>query len=173
MEPDTAQGSFWETVGRVNQGTNAALVALSAVVLIAMAFMVTYDVLVRNIFNTPLPASVEISQLMAPYVVFLPFAYTLTVGAHVQVTLLTMRLPRSVFLGTEVLVYILDFLFFAVLTYFSYREFLASWACSEIMLAAIKLPWWLGKFSMPVGMFFMALQCLLQFTKTIRAIKEL
>ena len=99
MEPDTAQGSFWETVGRVNQGTNAALVALSAVVLIAMAFMVTYDVLVRNIFNTPLPASVEISQLMAPYVVFLPFAYTLTVGAHVQVTLLTMRLPRSVFSG--------------------------------------------------------------------------
>ena len=93
MEPDTAQGSFWETVDKVNQGTNAALVALSAVVLIAMAFMVTYDVLVRNIFNTPLPASVEISQLMAPYVVFLPFAYTLTVGAHVQVTLLTMRLP--------------------------------------------------------------------------------
>lgn len=173
MEQDTVRRSFWDTIDKVNKGSNGVLVALSAVVLIAMAFMVTYDVLVRNIFNTPLPASVEISQLMAPYVVFLPFAYTLVVGAHVQVTLLTMRLPRRLFLGTEVLVYVLDFLFFSVLAYFSWREFLASWACDEIMLAAIKLPWWVGKFSMPLGMLFMALQCLLQLTKTIRAIKEL
>lgn len=172
METNKLQVTFWDTVEKINQRTNAVLVAISAVVLMSMAFMVTYDVFVRNILNSPLPASVEISQLMEPYVVFLPFAYTLAIGAHVRVTLLTIRLPKVLFLTSEVLVYLVDFLFFALLACFSWGEFMESWACNEIMLAAIKLPWWLGKFSMPLGMFFMALQCLLQLAQTIRAIKE-
>lgn len=173
MVSDETQAGFWNTVERINQGANAVLVAVSAVVLISMAFMVTYDVFVRNVFNAPLPASVEISQLMEPYVVFLPFAYTLAIGSHVRVTLLTMRLPDFLFLSSEILVYLLDLLFFSLLAYFSWAEFMESWAVDEIMLAAIKLPWWVGKFSMPLGMFFMALQCLLQLAQTIRAIKEL
>lgn len=173
MVSDETQGGFWNALERISQGANAFLVTASAVVLIAMAFMVTYDVFVRNVFNAPLPASVEISQLMEPYVVFLPFAYTLAIGGHVRVTLLTMRLPEFLYQSSEVLVYLLDFLFFSLLAYFSWGEFLESWACDEIMLAAIKLPWWIGKFSMPLGMLFIALQCLLQLARTIRAIKEI
>lgn len=173
MAPDETQGGFWNAVERINRSTNAFLVASSAVVLITMAFMVTYDVFVRNVFNAPLPASVEISQLMEPYVVFLPFAYTLAIGGHVRVTIITMRLPESLYLGSEVLVYLLDFLFFSLLAYFSWAEFLESWACNEIMLAAIKLPWWIGKFSMPLGMLFIALQCIVQLARTVRAIKEI
>ena len=172
MVSDEPQDGFWNAVDRISQRTNAFLVAVSAVVLTAMAFMVTYDVFVRNVFNAPLPASVEISQLMEPYVVFLPFAYTLAVGGHVRVTILTMRLPQFLFKSSEIIVYMLDFLFFSLLAYFSWGEFLESWACNEIMLAAIKLPWWIGKFSMPLGMLFIALQCLLQMAHTIRAIKE-
>lgn len=173
MEADRTQANFWNTLERINQGANAVLVAISAVALISMAFMVTYDVFVRNVFNAPLPASVEISQLMEPYVVFLPFAYTLAIGAHVRVTLLTMRLPQVLFLSSEVLVYLLDLLFFSLLAYFSWQEFMESWAVDEIMLAAIKLPWWVGKFSMPLGMLFIALQCVVQLAHTIRAFKEL
>lgn len=173
MESETVRGSFWSTVEKINIKTNAVLVAVSAVVLSSMAFMITYDVFVRNVFNAPLPASVELSQLLEPYVVFLPFAYTLAIGAHVRVTLLTIRLPKFLFLCSEVLVYLIDFLFFFLLLCFSWGEFVESWAVNEIMLAAIRLPWWIGKFSMPLGMFFIALQCLFQLVQTIRAIKEL
>lgn len=173
MEADKVQNGFWIRLERINYTTSWVLVAVSAAVLMSMAFMVTFDVFVRNAFNSPLPASVEVSQLMEPYVVFLPFAYTLAIGAHVRVTLLTMRLPKFLSLSSEVAVYLLDLLFFSLMAYFSWLEFLESWACSEIMLAAIKLPWWIGKFSMPLGMFFIALQCLIQLAHSLRAFKEL
>jgi len=151
---------------------NMVLVGVASVVLISMAMMVTYDVFVRYVLNAPLPASVEISQLMEPWVVFLPFAYTLAVGSHVRVTLFTVRLPRRWFNLLEILAYAVDGLFFALLCYYAWEEFYASWAVGEIMLAAIRLPWWVGKLSMPVGMLCIFFQCLLQIAVVVREIRE-
>lgn len=150
--------------------TNLVLVALSGATLIAMAVMITYDVIARFLFNAPLPASVEISMLMEPYVVFLPFAYTLARQAHVQVGVVTLRLPAPARLSLDVLVYLLDLVFFALLCYFSWLEFYKSFSAGEIMLAAIRLPWWSGKFAMPLGLFFICIQCLLHLDLTIRSL---
>jgi len=150
--------------------TNFVLVAIAGTTLITMAFMITYDVIVRFLFNAPLPASVEISTLMEPYVVFLPFAYTLARHTHVRVTIITMRLPERLSLSLDILVYILDLLFFALLCYFSWLEFYKSFLAGEIMLAAIRLPWWSGKFAMPLGLFFICIQCLLHLDFTIRSL---
>jgi TRAP-type C4-dicarboxylate transport system permease small subunit len=152
------------------QKVNFALATLSGATLIAMACMITYDVIVRFLFNAPLPASVEISTLMEPYVVFLPFAYTLARHAHVRVNIVTMRLPERVRLGLDILVYVLDLLFFALLCYFSWLEFYKSFLAGEIMLAAIRLPWWSGKFAMPLGLFFICIQCLLHIDLSFRSL---
>jgi TRAP-type C4-dicarboxylate transport system permease small subunit len=159
-----------DLIDRKFRQTNFVLVAIAGTTLIAMAFMITYDVIVRFLFNAPLPASVEISTLMEPYVVFLPFAYTLARHAHVRVTIITMRLPERLSLSLDVLVYILDLLFFALLCYFSWLEFYKSFLAGEIMLAAIRLPWWSGKFAMPLGLFFICIQCLLHLDFTIRSL---
>ena len=84
----------------------------ASVLLCGMASMILVDVTLRYFFHSPLAASVEISQLIEPWVVFLPFAYTLTVGGHVQVTLVTMRLPAKWRLVCDIFAYIVDFLFF-------------------------------------------------------------
>jgi TRAP-type C4-dicarboxylate transport system permease small subunit len=147
-------------------------VYFSSALLCAMAFMVTVDVTMRYFFNSPLPASVEICQLIEPWVIFLPFAYTLTIGGHVQVTLFTMRLPKKWRFASDIFAYSIDFIFFSLLCYFSWVEFSQSFAIGEIMLAAIKLPWWSGKLAMPLGSFLIALQCIFQILSVLKKLKE-
>jgi len=150
---------------------NRVLVYLASFMLCAMATMIVVDVTLRYFFNAPLAASVEISQLIEPWVVFLPFAYTLFVGGHVRVTLVTMRLPEKWRLGCDIFTYIVDFVFFALLCYFSWVEFAHSFAIGEIMLASIRLPWWSGKLAMPIGCFFIGVQCIFQILSTVKKIR--
>lgn len=149
------------------QSVNGISVLLSSLTLVAMATMITLDVVLRYVFSAPLPASVEISQLMQPYVVLLPMAYTLAVGQHVKVTVLTVRLPPRLRSALEVFVYIIDAVFFACIAVYAWQEFYVSYSVDEIMLAAIRLPWWVGKFALPLGMLGLIFQALVHITMTV------
>lgn len=151
---------------------NYYMVYIASILVCGMALMITIDVLLRYFLNAPLPASVEISQLVEPWVVFLPFAYTLTVGGHVQVTIVTMNLPEKWRKGCDIFAYIVSFIFFIILCSYSWIEFVHSYAIGEIMLAAVKLPWWAGKLAMPIGTLLIVIQCIFQILITVKKIKE-
>ncbi len=158
---------------RFNLRGNQILVLLSAIALSSMAVMITYDVIVRYLFDAPLPASVEISQLFEPYVIFLPFAYTLAVDRHVRVTIITMHLSGKLRLSVEAFTYLADFALFAAFGYYAWVEFQHSFVIGEIMMAAIRIPWWIGKFSMPVGMFFICLQCIINLVLLVKSFRKI
>ncbi len=151
---------------------NYLLVFIACLALCGMAIMIFIDVVLRYFFNAPLAASVEVSQLIEPWVIFLPFAYTLAVGGHVQVTLVTMLLSERNQRICDMIAYAIDMLFFALLCCFSFAEFSHSFAIGEIMMAAVRLPWWLGKVAMPIGMFFITLQALFQILTTAKRIRS-
>lgn len=151
---------------------NRIMVYISGFALTFMTVMIVVDVFLRFVFNAPLEATVEMSELIEPYVVFLPFAYTLAKGRHVRVTLITSRFSKTPRIFTEILVYIIDAIFFALLCCYSWLEFWHSFKIQEIMLAAIKLPWWAGKFAMPLGMFVIVIQCILLLLLILSKIKE-
>lgn len=157
---------------RWSRPTNMIAVLLSSLTLVAMAFMITIDVVLRYVFSAPLPASVEISQLMQPYVVLLPMAYTMARGAHVQVTLVTMRLPPRVRSYLDIVVHAIDLAFFAVIAVYGWHEFYASYEVNEIMLAAIRLPWWVGKFALPVGLVLICFQAMVHIVMTVDDIRR-
>jgi TRAP-type C4-dicarboxylate transport system permease small subunit len=160
------------TLDDIGRALNTLLVYVSSCALLFMAFMIVYDVFMRYVFNSPLPASVEASELIEPYVVFLPFAYALYAHRHVRVTLVTGRLPTRIRLATEIFVYLLVFFFCIILTYYSWLEFWQSYKIDETMLAAIKLPWWVGKFSMPLGLALMAAEAALTVLRTSVVLKS-
>jgi TRAP-type C4-dicarboxylate transport system permease small subunit len=151
---------------------NKIAVYVSSGVLTFIAFLIVADVSLRFILNAPIPASTEICKLLIPYIAFMAFAFTLSSGQHVRLTLLTGRLPVKLRAATEAFVYLFDFVFFALIFWFSGMEFWHSFEIGEMMSAAIKLPWWIGKFAMPVGTLLIAAQCILSFIDTLKQIKE-
>jgi len=127
-----------------------------------ITFMIVIDVFLRFVFNAPLPASWEMSEVVMPYIVFFAFAYTLNKNAHVRVTLFVDRLPPNARFWCEVLRKIVSFGMCALFTYWSWLRFWDSYIIREEILAAIYIPWYIGKFAMPVGMGIFAIRYLLQ-----------
>ncbi len=153
-------------------GINRIMVFAASALLIVTALMLTYDVFRRYVWNAPLPASVEISSLLQAWVIFLPFAYTLTVGQHVRVTVLTIRLPLGAQRVLNVLAHLVTGLVCICLAWFAWVEFKVSWDLNEIMMAPIIVYWWAGKIAAPLGMLLFALQAFLLAAEELLATPE-
>jgi|WetSurMetagenome_2_1015567.scaffolds.fasta_scaffold143273_2 TRAP-type C4-dicarboxylate transport system permease small subunit len=139
-----------------------ALRVVSWLVTLFTTFLIVTDVFLRFFFNKPLPATWEMSEVLMPYIVFLGFAYALTEKAHIRVSLLTDRLSRGGQLACEAFADLLSFAVCALITCWSWLWFWDSFRIGEEILAPIHIPWWLGKFAMPVGMAFFTVRYLVQ-----------
>jgi TRAP-type C4-dicarboxylate transport system permease small subunit len=127
-----------------------------------MTLMIVVDVIGRFVFNRPLPATVDMSELVLPWIIFIPLAYTLTIRGHVRVTLLTSRMSLRSQKCSEAFACILGFALFVVLAIRGWSFFWDSFVIRERMLAPIYLPMFIGKLAMPIGSVLIALQFLLQ-----------
>ena len=61
-----------------------------------LTLVVAADAAGRYLFNRPIPGSLEITELMMVFIVFLAFAYVDSKDGHVRVDLVISRLPRKV-----------------------------------------------------------------------------
>jgi TRAP-type C4-dicarboxylate transport system permease small subunit len=152
-------------ISRIDNGLQRGeklLTGISWATCILIMFLFVVDIFMRFFFNKPLPATWEISEVCMPIIVFLPFAYTLTRGGHVRVSLVTDRLSPRIRFGFEIISNSISFIICAMLTYWAWGHFWSSFVINEEMLAAIKVPWWVGKMAMPIGMGFFAIRFLIQ-----------
>lgn len=69
---------------------------IGQVVLMAMVALTIVDVVLRRIFNRPLSAGLEISQIMLVVVVFTSIAYCGMRKSHVSIDAIASRLPTMV-----------------------------------------------------------------------------
>ncbi|MEM4406458.1 MAG: TRAP transporter small permease [Candidatus Methanomethylicaceae archaeon] len=127
--------------------------------------LIMLDVSLRFLMNKPLPAAWEMSELVMPYIVFFALAEALSVGAHVQVTLFTSRMKPSSRRLSESFSAIVCAAACFIFAYSSWDRFMVSFAIKEEILAAISLPWWLGKLAMPIGLGLMGLRYLVRSIK--------
>jgi len=146
-------------IGRALRFLNLLLVGVASLALLTLTLMIVADTFFRYVFSAPFPASVEISQLIQPYIVFLSLAYALATGSHVRVTFLTKRLRGTPKKWISCVPYLIGLVFFSIMAYMSWLNFLESFRINETMLAAVTLYWWIGKFAMPLGTAMIAIEC--------------
>ena len=149
-------------IAKVLRALRLVSVGAATLSLLCLTLMIVADTFFRYVFSAPFPASVEISQLIQPYVVFLPLAYAMATGSHVRVTLLTERIGGHLKQWISCFAYVVGLLFFSIMAYMSGLNFLESFRINETMLAAIKLYWWIGKLAMPLGTAMIAIECAYQ-----------
>ncbi len=84
---------WFETVKTGIQKINRFIAGVGAWFLIPLMLITAVDVVARDVFNHPIPGTVELSQYMLAVFILLGLAYTQQVKAHVAVSLFTSRLP--------------------------------------------------------------------------------
>jgi len=140
--------------------------------LLGITLFICGDIFFRAVFNSPFPGSVEISALAVVYVIYFGMAYALTQGAHVRVTVIVDRLPHKVQMGGKILSYSIGTVFFGLATYTTWIYFWKSFTVKEFMFASIKIPWYLGKFAVPIGAFLMFITFLVYLVLTLSGKSE-
>lgn len=139
-------------IDNVFQRIEEVLMILSWVATLFITFLIVTDIFLRFVLNKPLPATWEMSEVVMPYIVFFALAYTLEKDMHIRVNLIISRLPSKFRFACEIFSNIVSVSICVMMTYWSWLLFHDSFLAGEDMLAAIKIPWWFGKFAMPVGM---------------------
>ena len=134
---------------------------------VLVTLMIVVDIFLRFVFNHPLPASWEISEVVMPYLVIFGFAHALTKNFHVRVSLITDHLPRKASFACSALANVSSFIMCMMLTYWSWLRFWESFLIREEILAAISIPWWVGKLAMPIAFATLGARYLMNFVLDI------
>jgi len=87
---------WFETVKRGIHKVNRFIAGVGAWFLLPLMILTAADVVSRDVFNHPIPGTVELSQYLLAVFILVGLAYTQQVKAHVAVSLFTSRLSPFV-----------------------------------------------------------------------------
>jgi len=124
---------------------------IAGVLSLCLTFWITADVVLRYLFNTPIPGANEISRIALAWIFFFGMVYAYNQGAHVRVTLFIRRIPKYQSL-LEVICGVIETVTFGFLAYVSWVYFSESWVKGECFSAPVEIPYWLAKFAAPIGL---------------------
>jgi len=131
------------------------------VILFVMGF-VCAEVMMRYIFNSPIPGHLEGSELLMPIIVFLAISYTQRVRGHVGMDLLIEALsPNARRVATCVTLLVSSFVC-AILAYFSYKSAYQLWEYDDVTMTPPYFKTWPAGASIAIGYALLSARMFLQ-----------
>ena len=135
-----------------------------------MMILITVDVTGRYLFNSPIPGTLEFTEFLMVFVVFLSMAYVQMRQRHIRVELLTRRLPKRVEDGLAVVILVVAAVFFALLAWQSWLSAMSAFEYREASEGLIQIPIYPPKFAIPFGSAVMVVQLLRDMIARVRSL---
>jgi TRAP-type C4-dicarboxylate transport system permease small subunit len=135
-----------------------ALLLLGGGIAIILMLLMTVDVFLRKVFNSPIPGSFELSQLLIVGIVFLGLAYVQAEKGHIAVELATDWLPDRVKGFLNFFGYLVGL---AVCTVLTWQSWLSAWEAlvtGDYTMGIVNIPLWPAKILVPTGLGLLTLR---------------
>ncbi len=162
-------------IGRYSRALGAvsrAAAVLAGLCVLATAFIVTYEIVMRGLFNAPTEWVLEISTYLIIAAGFLGMGITLRRRAHVAVDFLTARFSAPVRLGLEAVTTLLSILLFYVFLTESVDFVLLSLSVNKLSPSILRFPLWIPQSALVVGSALLELELVRQFLEDVLALKN-
>ena len=130
--------------------------------IIGIMVYVCAEVVMRYVFNSPLPGHLEGSELFVPIIVFFAISYTQSQNGHVGMTVVVESLPPAVRRYVDISTLLLSVLTCAVLSYFSYKFAYNEWAIDDVTMTPPYWRIWPSAAAVPLGYMLIAMRLYLQ-----------
>jgi TRAP-type C4-dicarboxylate transport system permease small subunit len=144
----------------------SALNLLSTAILFFLLLYVNAEVVMRFVFNNPLPGHLELSQLLIAAAVFLGLAYAQARRSHVGIDILIKALPPGPALVVDTITLALSLAAVAVVVWYSWDSALHALAINDITPTA-ELPTWWSKIALPIGGAVLCVRFLVQMIENL------
>jgi TRAP-type C4-dicarboxylate transport system permease small subunit len=149
-------------VNRIAWHVERLLSLVSAALILCAMLFVSAEVFGRQLFNSPIPGQLELSELLMPAIIFLAIAYTQSTGGHVRMTLAIDRLPPSWRRAVEILVKLLAIAVCSVLCFYSAKHAYRTWLFHDVTMSPPYFTVWPSVAMVPIGMFLVTLRIYLE-----------
>jgi len=144
---------------------------VSALLLVACALDICYEICMRHVFNRPSIWSLNINTYAMIWFAFLAVPYALKQKSHVHVDILVTRLAPEIQETLKAVAYLFIILFCSLFTAYGLSLWWTSIMTDEVD-SLILLPMWTVKLAPPLGIFVLGLQAVKMFFESWINLKE-
>jgi C4-dicarboxylate transporter DctQ subunit len=141
---------------------------LGGLATLAITGLITFDVLMRYLFNEPQLFVDELASFLQVLVVFWGLAYTFETGGHVRVDLVTGHLPRRVRAWLRVLTQAVGITVLVVVMWVTAQSAVTAYRYGRVSTVML-YPIWLPMALIPTGLALMAVATGVAFVRQVRA----
>lgn len=146
---------------RIVQGVSRLFSWISGVFILALMLLVVLEVVLRDLFETTLGGTIEVSEVVLAFLVFLGVAYAQQDDAHVQTDLVTSRLPPGAAAWIRAVGLVVAAIVLLVAAWATAGRGWDAFQTGESRFGLRSVPVWPARLIIPVGLFLLALECLL------------
>ncbi len=147
------KGRFGTVKKRIHQ-VNRFIAGVGACFLIPLMLFTSADVVGRDLFNHPIPGTVELSQYLLLVFILLGLAFSQQVKAHVTISLVTSRLPQRAQLILSIIATLLSLFVFGILIWQGWVVGIEERAVSDML----RVPQYPFRLIVAVASFLMCLE---------------
>lgn len=148
-----------------------ALMLVGGAAVLLMMLNITLDVLLKNLLNTPIQGTIEVSSYYYMVaVVMLPMALVEYENEQICVDLLYSRLPSALQRGCLVLTFLATAVILSAMTWRTGLDAVRAFRVGEVVMGSREIIVWPARCLLPVGFGLTAVAALLRAFMTLRGI---
>ena len=132
--------------------------ALGALILLALALVLTLDVLITRILDHPIPGIIKLSEAGLALILFLGLAVATRNCGHIRVDILVARLAPRTREFYDAIGYFFAAVFFALWTWQMGYSTAKSWAIREMATGLLPVPLYPVKFLLFLGLLIASIE---------------
>ncbi len=137
---------------------NRASGVVAGICILAIATFVTYEVVLRFVFNAPTEWVNEVSVYLGLISAFLGFAPALASGKHISVDLVISKLSPETNKVLKLLVSLLGLLFSIVFLITSLEMTLNAYRLNMLSVSTLRIPLFIPQMALPIGFALLSIQ---------------
>ena len=145
---------------------------IAGICILATAFIVTYEVVLRALFDAPTEWVNEVSVYLILISAFLGFSPALAAGKHISVDLVTSKLSKQANKLLGIIISILGMGFSLVFLVTSAEMALNSYQLNMLSTSTLRIPLYIPQASLPIGFSILFLQFLANLIDPDSAVQE-
>ena len=145
---------------------------IAGICILATAFIVTYEVVLRALFDAPTEWVNEVSVYLILISAFLGFSPALAAGKHISVDLVTSKLSKQANKLLGIVISILGMGFSLVFLVTSAEMALNSYQLNMLSTSTLRIPLYIPQASLPIGFAILTLQFLANLINPDSAVQE-
>jgi TRAP-type C4-dicarboxylate transport system permease small subunit len=134
----------------------------SVVIILGVTFFVGAEVVMRYVFNAPIPGHLEGSELLLPMIVFLALSYTQATRGHIGMDLVLDALAPTARRYATMGTLLISILLCAILAYFSFKHAYQLWVYDDVTMTPPYFPTWPSGAAITLGYALISIRMYLQ-----------